>query len=213
MKKILTTIFVLLSLLSVSFGQKYQIGIHGGLGETQLSNQKYHEEKYIGDAPLVRWNAGLNFTAKIYNRLFIESECNLSRKGAVYYDLIRDFTYISLAASLRINLRKNNNKTLQPYTKIGAYQAYLISSNIMSNGERLNNLQNLYYIEFKEPNDLDFGGKIAFGLDYKVSPRIVISIETSFEQGIRDIYCSDFSCRNSNYNLATWGKVGLKFNL
>jgi hypothetical protein len=213
MKKYITTSAVILTLLTSIFGQKYQIGIHGGLGETQLSNQKYHEEKYIGDTPLIRWNTGLNFTAKIYKRLFIETDFNLSRKGTVYYDLISDFTYISLAPSLKFNLRKNTNKSLQPYAKIGLYEAFLISSKIKSNGERLNNLLLLYLIEFNQPNDFDFGGKIAFGLDYKVSPRIVISLESSYEQGFRDIYCSDFSCRHNNFNLAIYGNVGLKFNL
>jgi hypothetical protein len=211
MKKLLATTFVLLTLFSVSFGQKLQIGIHGGFGYTQLSSQKFNQDKYLGDAPLIRWNAGFSIINKINKRFFVETDFTINRKGAVVYARVMDYTYASLSPNIIVKLRRNTEKNFQPFVKIGTYFAYLTKFKSNSNGNGPFDLP--WYIEYNQPRLFDFGIKLSLGLDYKISPSVVASFETCYEQGLRDVFGKENVLRKSIYNLAAWGNVGLKFNL
>jgi Outer membrane protein beta-barrel domain len=210
MKKILTTTFVILTLFSVSFGQKLQIGIRGGLGKTQLSSQKVIEDKFIIENSSQHWNAGISIGTKINKRLFWETEINLSQKGTVYYEYLMDYMYLGISPSLKVKLRKNNEKHLQPFAKIGIYAAYLSRFSRKVNFKCPCDLP--WFIEYNQPRNFDFGFNTSLGLDYSISKKMILSFDASYEQGLRDVFGKENVPRKSIYNLAAWGNVGLKFN-
>jgi Outer membrane protein beta-barrel domain len=211
MKKLLATTFVLLTLFSVCFGQKLQIGIRGGLGKTQLSSQKFNQDKYLGDAPLIRWNAGFSIINKINKRFFVETDFIMNRKGVVVYARVMDYTYASLSPNIIIKLRRNSEKNFQPFVKIGTYFAYLTKFESNSNGN--GPFVDIFYLTYSQPRHFDRGLKMALGFDYKISPKVNLTYETCFEKGQRDVFGKENVLRKSIYNLAAWGNVGLKFNL
>jgi hypothetical protein len=212
MKKLLATTFVLLTLFSVSFGQKLQIGIFSGFGVSQLSSQKFNQRIDKIEGPLNQWNIGLSVTTKLNKRLFFETDYTKCQKGTLSNAHTMEYTYLGISPKIQIKVRKNQGKKLQPFVKIGSYFSYL--SDFKSTAEhRLTRDLNITY---EKPQYLDYGFNLNLGLEYKFAPHVTALFEGSYERGLRELFGNSIYhsfLGKKIYNLAAWGNVGLKFNL
>jgi opacity protein-like surface antigen len=211
MKKILVTAVLLLSLLSSTFSQKLQIGVQIGMGKAQLSNLRQMKNDFYGADRTFSGLFGISIRYNIGSIMAIEAELNYTRKGTVRYAIEQQYYYQSLPISL-IFKPLGNEKKWQPFFKEGFFFALLSTQkerDLTHEGRDA-----IYLLEYSPVRRFDIGFTQGIGFDYQVISKITISMEACMEHGLRDVFGAPQGYvlqRKRIFNIAAWGKLGVKY--
>ena len=212
-KKSTATAAFLLTLFVAGFGQRVQIGLHGGSGKSQLSNYKKNQE-FWGAERLVSTFAGVDLHWNFSSRWAVDYEFNYAKKGSTRYYIEKKYLYVGEAINLRYNLRKGNPKRLKPYLRAGGYVSLLRAEH----EKRLTKgpVAHIGLVEFSPARKFDFGLSGGAGVDFRLLPKVAISVEGRVEHGLNDVFGLNKEAifqRKRIFNIAAWGVVGVKYGL
>lgn len=209
MKKVSITVFLLLYLFVASFGQKIQIGLHHGIGLSQLSNHHSSKNDPFGTKRVFSWVSGLDFQVNLNHRLAISTGYNFTRKGTIRYHFSEEYNYREVPVSVRFNARKNQEKAWQPYFRAGGYFAYLTSQHEKDLEPDLPHAEP-YFIEYSNVRQTDFGFVAGVGMDHRFSKRFSVFLEGRMEHGLIDVFDVDWARKKKIFNVACWGMAGMR---